>query len=510
VTEDAKSGVEVKTSGTKVTVDPDAGKVTTSTGTVEPGKTSTTGGTSSDSSGGGGITDSGSTYPKPSTKFELVTDGELPTDGTVKAQIQQTAANAYKIVLSGTIEAQVWGDIVKEGAFTEAYDIANTAKNDKTGMFSYVTLSGVLPAGITTTFVTENPAYAALYDPDALAEATEEANPNAYHDENGKYHRTINLTGKPADTLVYVLWSGGNEITTVVTNGAEAQYTLTVDYSGLRFKFAADENITVTSELEVPEGALALITENKTLTIETGATLVIPKGSTLAVADDAVIDLTGTIDIQGELVLYNGGKLISNDGASLTFAEGGVFSDEDTEDAFELTGVVDDSALVLSGSTLTLTGGIEISGAYNVPQGITLAVDGELFITGILGVDGTLAVGEEGIVTGDGFLYLGATGTLDVGSEDKANELFADFATPGTAITDTASNPEFVFYTNSEGGSIAFAVGTKCIRGSGLTDAMNASFPVDSGFEWTEDGSTGEYTLSYTPPPIPLFLQTSA
>ncbi|MDR1329888.1 MAG: S-layer homology domain-containing protein, partial [Oscillospiraceae bacterium] len=115
VTEDAKTGVEVKTSGTKVTVDSGAGSVTTSTGKVDPGKSSTTSGSSSSSSGGGGGGYSGGSAPdidaaqaaltfdsiKGGNKYEeaIISDLSLPASiaGVSVAWMSETEPELYPL-----------------------------------------------------------------------------------------------------------------------------------------------------------------------------------------------------------------------------------------------------------------------------------------------------------------------------------------------------------------------------------------------------------------------------
>jgi hypothetical protein len=86
VTADAKSGVEIRTSGTKVTVDKDAGAVTTSTGKIEPGKTATTDSSSSFSGGSYyGPTTPGTPDPEPEATITVSAGLSPAVWGTVPA-----------------------------------------------------------------------------------------------------------------------------------------------------------------------------------------------------------------------------------------------------------------------------------------------------------------------------------------------------------------------------------------------------------------------------------------
>jgi hypothetical protein len=82
--------------------------------------------------------------------------------------------------------------------------------------------------------------------------------------------------------MTYGLWSGADAayITTVVNEGTEGEYTVTIDYRLLTFTYTPNIDLTVA--------------DASTLTIAAGQTLVIPQGKTLTVA--GTLNVNGTLD----------------------------------------------------------------------------------------------------------------------------------------------------------------------------------------------------------------------
>jgi hypothetical protein len=118
VTEDAKTGVEVKTSGTKVTVDTGAGSVTTSTGKVDAGKSSTT------------------SNPTTNSGSDIVGGGTGQTTTTVTIESQEYTFDSTTKAFSGvTISYSVTNSVGDTTATVNAEDYAvavDSAKNTVT------------------------------------------------------------------------------------------------------------------------------------------------------------------------------------------------------------------------------------------------------------------------------------------------------------------------------------------------------------------------------------------
>jgi hypothetical protein len=315
VTEESQGGVTI-TASTTVKNESDASVDAGGGKTVEPGKEGTASsgsGSGSSSTGGGGT---GTYYPITSTKFALsAKSDDLPNTSEIAANVQQTAASAYKITLTGTLDAQVLGDTVKEGNFKNnyIYDGA-TVNTGKTGYFGFVTLDGFLPAATATTLVISDPAFAALYKSDALADANEEANPKAYYDADGNRHRIFfegDLT--KADTMSFLLWSGAESktVTVAVTHGSSTPITVTIDYSALDYSYTADKDITVANSetLEIPANSSVVIPSGKTLTVASGGTLNV----------NGTLEVSGTLTVSGALVM--GGTLVAKGTPTLKIGE---------------------------------------------------------------------------------------------------------------------------------------------------------------------------------------------
>ncbi|MDR2356672.1 MAG: hypothetical protein LBD92_01100, partial [Oscillospiraceae bacterium] len=183
-------------------------------------------------------------YSYTSDKFALSASAkDLPnqTTGGLAARVQQTSASEYKITLTGTLEAQVSGNSVKEGKFKDNYiGDGATVKSDKTGYFGFVTLDGFLPATTATTLVITDPAFTALYTEAALKMATETVNSKAYYDASYNRHRKFDAGDlSAADTMSFLLWSGAasKTVTVAVTHGNSAPITVTIDYSALNYSY---------------------------------------------------------------------------------------------------------------------------------------------------------------------------------------------------------------------------------------------------------------------------------
>jgi hypothetical protein len=525
VTEDAKTGVEVKTSGTKVTVDADAGSVTTSTGKVDAGKSSTTS-NSTTNSGNDIVAGGGTTYPKATTKFTRSTNEELPNQngGWSIKSAEQSGANAYKITLEGTLEAQVWNDNYKSGAFADSY-LGDGVKENKTGFFGYVVFDGLLPAGEKTTLVTANPAHAALMTTDAIAAKNKDSSPNAYH-EDGKYHVTVDLTSEPADWLSYVLWSGATEITTVVTNGADTPYTLTIDYSELKYSYTAADNVNVAENttLDVPAGSTVTIPNGKKLTVAGTLNVIgtnavtVASGGTIEFTTDSTVKLTGT----GNVVVKDGGALVAYNDNAGTFwpAESNATIVYEPGATATLSGTqfigtagkvsFSEGTIIQSKKKFTLAADgiatIATSQTFIVAPDDDLVINGTLTVAGTLvaypdseiTVNGILNVTEDGTVTaqGAGNLVISAGGTLDVGTNEKAVALFNGFA-KATALDAGAGVVHTQATTNA---TFTLCANAKIIRETNAAAAMNSALPDDSGYAFEESESTGVYTLKYTAP----------
>ncbi|MDR1328072.1 MAG: S-layer homology domain-containing protein [Oscillospiraceae bacterium] len=168
VTENAKTGVEVKTSGTKVTVAADAGSVTTSTGKVDAGKSSTTTGSSSNTSndsgigggGAGGGTDQTTTVTIGSPVYTF--DGAAFSGVTISCSVENGSGDTAAIANAEDYAAVVSGNTVTVAKKTDATtptdagtDITVTITNHgvtKTATFTVVEKEFARPTGTEETY----------------------------------------------------------------------------------------------------------------------------------------------------------------------------------------------------------------------------------------------------------------------------------------------------------------------------------------------------------------------
>jgi hypothetical protein len=414
VTEGAGSGVEIKTPGTTVTVDENAGSVTTDSGTIESGKSSTTTDTPSNPSGGGGGY-VGPSYPTSSTKFALTDDTALGfTNSGLNASVQQISAQTYKITLSGQVAAAVWGDNVNDGAFKTNYIGGAAVNADKTGFFGLATLSGFIPTGKATTLVQTNPALEALF--------------TGYSGDNPKT-RTSTIPADAAapseDCFTYGLWSGAASkiITTIVTHGTDAPYTVTIDYSGVVFNYTPTDDITIATALGVPAGSTVTIPSGKALTVtgtlNVNGTVSVASGATVTFPNNTAVKLTGT----GKVIVENGGTLIAyNENAGTFWPEGAsaatIVYKSGAKANLSGTQFIGDSGSIVTLSEGTVTQSkkkftLDTGSEATIVAGKTFRVapNDELVINGELTVNGTLYAYAGSTITVNGVLDV-STGTL--------------------------------------------------------------------------------------------------
>jgi uncharacterized repeat protein (TIGR02543 family) len=108
VTEDAKSGVEVKTSGTKITVDSGAGSVATSTGTAKPGETT------QPSTGSNNSNNNDNFFPVSPTTYTVTFNSQ---GGTAVASVNVTSGSTITLPANPTRTGYTFA-----GWFTTAND----------------------------------------------------------------------------------------------------------------------------------------------------------------------------------------------------------------------------------------------------------------------------------------------------------------------------------------------------------------------------------------------------
>jgi hypothetical protein len=458
VTEDAKSGVEIRTSGTKVTVDPDAGAVTTNSGKIEPGKTSTTTGTGS----GSDVIVSNPYTPQVVSKYTMVTKAGV----SAETKQNNSAGTSYTVKLTGAIAADTIGDFVPtSGDFFDGFG-SGVKPTGKTGLFGSVTLNDFLPVGTTKLKQVNN--FGAWYTTEALSSNPDLANDGSYKEKT--YTVTV------ADTLTILLWSGAQ--TKVITITINDEITVTIDYSALVFNYTATDNLTVTA--------------STTLTVPTGSTLTIPSGKTLTVSGTLTVNGTltvgGTLEAKGAVEGFTvnaGGKIdiasggvadIDPDswlnytlsgtinavkGASLSFDGNNIVGNtgSDSTSANDTTFVLNAPAATLSvtGTTYTIGGGSVSLKQFGLWKGYSLVINQGATLSGWGGSTLSLPSNETGAAT----LKLNG-GTLIAKSGDNLE------------YTDTDIALEWVVGT----GGATIKIGNEAV--AALTSSSEAALPTSS------------------------------
>jgi hypothetical protein len=523
--------------------------VTTNSGKIEPGKTSTTGGTSS---GGSDVYAPGApSTPTYSVVAQLTYP--LPQDDTLsgaRGLVNNSGVNTTLGLISGGSEVSTPITIQQSntalddagGAFSRFFQFKKNGEVLVYGVdFDQVKITKIGDINISGGGSVEIPS-------SLIGLATGQLGYQQISSD-GKWMR-FGTTFAVKSAGYWFLRSGRDsyKATYEIYNGATKLATVTdtidpnISIAAPVFDSGALPEVPGGSDITIGNGEIATVNTDTTIegdiVVGTGGAITVGTSATLTV--NGAVEVTGgTLEVSGIVagtdgeITVTGGTIEFKAGAKVTGdvvinIENGAFKADETlwgsgADAFwsdnengkivynkdatagygttTVIGTGTAAAVVLTEGTITQSkdkfqldvGGVATVNAFRIAAGDELVIAGDLTVAGPVLINGTLKVDDTGTMVGNSnsaSLVIGATGILDVGNEAKAVELFAGITTPATA------GSGIVTYTKTDGGTLVFTVGAKVIREKDAGSSLSASLPA--GFAWIEDEGTGVYTLTYT------------